>query len=265
MEIHGTGPVGPGASGPQQLEHTVRQGETLEGIASQHNVSPESLLRNNSQIKNGQVEPGQVLSIPEDKKQTAIAEKGIAKHAKDVFEPAAKGSGNPAEWGDPHVQLSPAEAKTAKGKAYETLQSQEAKNAGNPTEWGDPHQPRFSPGDAKTDKWKAHEDLTQAKFAKGPGQARTDKGKAYQEMMNAEQSNAPGEARTDKGKAYQKMIHSQEGQEPGKARTAKGQAYQEMIHTQEGHDPGKAKTAKGKAYEELLRREIEGVETKSKK
>ena len=44
MEIHGTGPVRPGAQGPQQLEHTVQQGETLEGIANQHNVSAESLL-----------------------------------------------------------------------------------------------------------------------------------------------------------------------------------------------------------------------------
>ena len=82
MEIHGKGPVRSGAPSPQQLEHTVQQGETLEGIANQHNISAESLLSNNSQIKNGQVEPGQVLSIPEHRKQTVMAEKGIARTSK---------------------------------------------------------------------------------------------------------------------------------------------------------------------------------------
>ena len=46
------------------LQHKVKQGETLEAIAKQHNLKTATLMGLNPEVRNGEVKVGQTLSIP---------------------------------------------------------------------------------------------------------------------------------------------------------------------------------------------------------
>lgn len=54
-----------GGRGPSADEHLVKTGETLSGIAAQHGVSLDALIRANPQIVNPNlIRPGQVITLP---------------------------------------------------------------------------------------------------------------------------------------------------------------------------------------------------------
>ena len=46
------------------IQHKVKQGETLEAIAKQHNLKTATLMGLNPEVRNGEVKVGQTLSIP---------------------------------------------------------------------------------------------------------------------------------------------------------------------------------------------------------
>lgn len=65
---------------PQPVQvHTVRQGETLSGIAAQHNTTVLALLQNNPQLGGGdRIRPGQTLVVSYGAKLGAFAVNGYA-------------------------------------------------------------------------------------------------------------------------------------------------------------------------------------------
>jgi hypothetical protein len=51
--------------GENPFQHTVQQGDTLDSIAGQYGVTKHALLENNTHVTGEQLQPGQVLQIPQ--------------------------------------------------------------------------------------------------------------------------------------------------------------------------------------------------------
>lgn len=65
MRIESGGGVGGPGGGGNLLEHCVQNGDTLESIATQYDVTKQALLETNRNITSETLQPGQILQIPQ--------------------------------------------------------------------------------------------------------------------------------------------------------------------------------------------------------